>query len=241
MSVVELDGDFSGKRAPVGVACLESPHEIRQGTGDEKILLHETQSLPPARRVVGIQDPRQRFGFERLGQRADEIAAAEFLKVEVIVGCGGPEPERIDGLAAEAHHGTIEGNADQTGRLTEDRAQVATPYGKRTVELHFHRLTRSNNLPWIRTTQPVIRDFALPAVLNRLLEDAVFVAQAVTHGGNLHRCHRVKEASGEAPEPAVTQARIGFLLQQLEPIELLLLDRFLRDRIEEKVGHVVGE
>ena len=126
MGVVQLNRDFVGKRTPVGVARLKSPHEIRQGTGDEKVFLYETQSLPPARRVVGIQDPRQRFGLERLGQRTDEIAAAEFLKVEVVVGRRGPEPKRIDGLAAEAHHGTIEGNADQTGRLAEDRAQIAT-------------------------------------------------------------------------------------------------------------------
>src|SRR3954471_8608236 len=114
MSIVELDGDFPGKRAPVGVARLKAPHEIRQGTSDQKILLHEAQSLSLARRVVGIQDPRQRFGLERLGQRADEIAAAEFLKVEVIVCRRSPEAERINSLAAVTHHGTIEGNADQT-------------------------------------------------------------------------------------------------------------------------------
>ena len=114
--IVELDGDLLGQGAPVGVALPEAPHEIGQRAGDEKIFLHKAQSLPHARGVVGIQDPRQRFGLERLGQRADEIAAAEFLKVEVIVRRRGPEPERIDGLAAVTHHGTIERNADQTGR-----------------------------------------------------------------------------------------------------------------------------
>ena len=44
--IVELDGDFLGKRAPVGVALPEAPHEIGQRAGDEKILLHKTQSLP---------------------------------------------------------------------------------------------------------------------------------------------------------------------------------------------------
>ena len=81
----------------------------------------------------------------------------------------------------------------------------------------------------------------LPAVLDGLLEDAVFIAQAVAHGRDLHRGHRVEKASRQAPEPSVTQTRVGFLLQQLEPIEVLLLDGFFRDRIEEKIRDVVGQ
>jgi hypothetical protein len=44
-----------------------------------------------------------------------------------------------------------------------------------------------------------------------------------------------------APQPPVTQARIGFLLQQLEPIEVLLLDGFFREVIKKKVRNIVGE
>jgi hypothetical protein len=54
MRIVELDGDFFRKRAPLSVAMVEAPHEIGQRASDEKILLHEAQSLPLARRVVGI-------------------------------------------------------------------------------------------------------------------------------------------------------------------------------------------
>ena len=79
MRVVELDGDLLGQRAPIGVAAAEAPHEIGQRAGDEKILLHEAQPLPHARGVVGIEHARERFGRQRLGQRADEIAAAENL------------------------------------------------------------------------------------------------------------------------------------------------------------------
>ena len=107
---------FSGSALQSALLAPEAPHEIGQRAGDQKVLLHKAQALPHARGVVGIQDPRERFGRERLRHRADEIAAAEFLKVEVIGGRRGPEPERVDGLAAVAHHGTIEGNADQAGR-----------------------------------------------------------------------------------------------------------------------------
>ena len=52
---------------------------------------------------------------------------------------------------------------------------------------------------------------------------------------------RIEEASRQAPETPIAQARVGFLLQQLEPIEVLLLDGFFRDGIEEKVRDVVGQ
>ena len=68
--VVELDGDFLGKRAPVGVAAPEAAHEIGQRAGDQEILLQEPQPLASCCGVVGIQHARQRFGRERLGQRA---------------------------------------------------------------------------------------------------------------------------------------------------------------------------
>src|SRR5437762_843712 len=125
--------------------------------------------------------------------------------------------------------------------MTGDRAQDTAAYLERAIELNVHRLVWARNLPWVGSTEPVVRDFALPAVLNRLFKDAVFVAQAVAHGGNLHRRHRIEEARRQAPEAAVTQARIGFLLQQLEPIEVLLLDGVFREVIKKKVRNIVGE
>ena len=43
--IVELDGDFLGERAPVGVGLPEAAHEIGQRASNEKVLLHEAQSL----------------------------------------------------------------------------------------------------------------------------------------------------------------------------------------------------
>ena len=100
---------------------------------------------------------------------------------------------------------------------------------------------RTRDLPWVRATKPVVRQFLLPAVLDGLFEDAVFVAQAITHGRDLHRGHGIEEASRQAPETAITQTRVGLLFEQLEPIEVLLLDGFFRDGIEEKVRDIVGQ
>ena len=174
-------------------------------------------------------------------QRADEIAAAEFLKVEVIVCRRGPEPQRIDGLAAVANDGAIERNADESRWTAGDRAQGTAAYLERAVELHVHCLVRTRDFPWVRTTEPVVGQFLLPPVLDRLFEDAVFVAQAITHRRDLHRGHGIEEASRQASETSIAQTRVGLLFEQLEPIEVLLLDDFFRDGIEEKVRDIVGQ
>ena len=156
--VVELDGDLVGKRAPVGIGSAEAAHEIGERAGDQKILLHEAQALPHARGVVGIEDPRQGFGREPLGQRAHELAVAERLEVEVVGRRGGPEPERVDGLAAVAHHRAIEGQADQARRPADDRAQASPPRtSKEQPSLISTCLVRPRDLPRIGPAQPVVR------------------------------------------------------------------------------------
>ena len=112
---------------------------------------------------------------------------------------------------------------------------------ERTVEFDLDRLVRTRHLPRVLATQPVVGLFALPAVLDRLPEHAVFVTQPVAHGGELHRRHRVEKAGGQASEPAIAQPGIGFLFEQGEPIEVVAGGNFLDEGIEQKVGDIVGQ
>ena len=191
--------------------------------------------------VVGIQHPRQGFGRQRPGQRADEIAAAEFLKVEIVGRRGGPQPQRVDGLAAVADHRPVKRDADQGGGPAGDGVKLSAAHLERAAELDFDRLVADEQLPRVLPAQPVVRLFALPAVLIDLPEDAVFVAQPVAHGRQLHRRHRVEEARRQPAEPAVAQAGVGLLLDQAEPVEVLLLGSSLHEGIEQQIGHVVGQ
>ena len=123
MRIVQLDGHFVRQRVPIGVGSAETAHQIGERAGDEKIFLHESQPLPHARGVVGIKHARERIGRKRLGQRADEIAAAEFLEIEVVRRGRGPQPQRIDRFSAVADDRPIEGNADQARRPAGNRLQ----------------------------------------------------------------------------------------------------------------------
>ena len=107
------------------------------------------------------------------------------------------------------------------------------------TQLDFHLLVRASDLPGIRPAEPVVGLLVLPAVLNSLTKDAVFVPQTVAHGGKLHRGHRVEETGGQAPEPAVAKAGVGFCFKHAEPIEVLLLDGLPGDGVEQEVRHIV--
>ena len=115
---------FSGSALQSALRPPEAAHQIGQRAGDEEVLLNEAKSLAHARGVVRVEHPRERFGGERLGQRTDEVAAAELLEVEEIGRGGRPQPQRIDRLAAEADHRTIERDADQRGWPAGNRAQA---------------------------------------------------------------------------------------------------------------------
>src|SRR5262249_13111081 len=143
--------------------------------GHEKILLHEAQPLPDVRGVVRVKYPREGFGRERLSHRTDEIAVTEYLKVEVIGCLRSPEAKRVDGLAAITDYRPIKGDTDQAGLLANNRAQAPTAHFKGAIQLYFNLLVRARNLPGIRTTEPVVRLFLLPAIPDGLLEDAVFI------------------------------------------------------------------
>src|SRR4029453_1648867 len=65
--IIELNSNFVGWFLPVGVGPSEATDKIGERAGDEKILLHKTQSLSLRRVVVGIQHPGERFGLECFG------------------------------------------------------------------------------------------------------------------------------------------------------------------------------
>ena len=112
---------------------------------------------------------------------------------------------------------------------------------ERAVQFDLDGLVRAGDLPRVLAAQPVVRLFVLPAVLDGLFEDAVFVTQPIAHGRELHRRHRVEKTSRQAAEPAVSQTGIGFLFDEAEPVEVLLLGDLLHERIEQQIGDIVGE
>src|SRR5689334_4323302 len=106
------------------------------------------------------------MGRQRSGQCADEIAAAEFLKIEIIMRRGPPEPQRIDGFAAVSDHRPIKRDTDQGRGSAWDGLQPPAVHLESAAELDFNGLIGTRDLPGVPTAQPVVRTFTLPAVFN---------------------------------------------------------------------------
>ena len=192
MRVVELDGGLLGQHPPIGIRLAKSANRVGERTGDEEIFLHQAESAALARMVVRIKDARQRFRVERFGDRRDEIAAAEPLKVERVRGGGAPQAKRVDRLAAVTDHWPVIGDADQRRGGVRNHAQRARAQFERAGERHLDALGGAHHLPRIGMAQPIVRALLLPAVANSLPEDAMLVAQSVAHRRQLHRRHRVR-------------------------------------------------
>src|SRR5207247_1692249 len=92
-----------------------------------------------------------------------------------------PQPQCIDSPSAIADDWSIKRDPDQNGGSTRDGAQASAVQLERTVELDLNRLVGTSDLPGILPTQPVVRLFLLPAVLDGLLEHPVFVTQPIAH------------------------------------------------------------
>src|SRR5262249_55975075 len=148
-----------------------------------------------------------------LGDSTDELPVAERSEVEVIWCARSPEPKRVDRFAAVTDYRPVIGNTYETRRLADDRLQTSAADLKGTIQLDLNLLVWALDLPWILSSQPVVRLFLLPAIADRLLENAVFVAQTVAHGRELHCRHGVEKAGCQASESTVTQAGVGLLFQ----------------------------
>src|SRR6266403_804933 len=124
MRVIELNRSLLWQLAPIHVVALETAHQVGHGTCYQEIFLQEAQSLPHRRGIVRIQHAGKRLCFESLAQSTHEVAGAKRLKIEVFRRCRGPEPERVDGLSAIAHHGTIKRNSEQARRPVRDDMKI---------------------------------------------------------------------------------------------------------------------
>ena len=74
---------------------------------------------------------------------------------------------------------------------------------------------RLGDLPRVAVIEPVVGGLDLPAVVNLLVEDAEFVANAVTDGRALKGGQRFQVARCEPAKASVAQARLLFAGQHL--------------------------
>src|SRR5580765_5885663 len=126
-----------------------------------------------------------------------------------------PETERVDGLAAKADDGPVIGDSDQFRGFSRNRMQAAATHFKRAVQGHFDFLPRPGDFPRIRAAQPIVGLLLLPAVVDGLFEDAVFIAKPIAHGRQRQRGHGIKKTRRQTSQPAIAQPGVRLLFEKL--------------------------
>src|SRR5262245_50612661 len=92
-----------------------------------------------------------------------------------------------------------------------------------TSETDIDRNLGARDLPRIAEAKPLVRHLHLPAIVDLLVEDPEFVADAVADRRDLERRERIKVAGREPPEAAVAEPRLFFLVEEFVEIETELL------------------
>ena len=109
------------------------------------------------------------------------------------------------------------------------------------AERHRLRIFRARYLPRISVLQPVVRLLDLLPVDDPLAENAVVVADAVSHGGEIKRGHRIEIACSQTTQTSISKARIRLEIAQIVPVYPVGAKRIATELVGLKVYHIVSE
>ena len=87
----------------------------------------------------------------------------------------------------------------------------------------------------------MIGRFDLPAVVNGLRKNAVFIAQAEPMPGISSVAIESRKHAANRPETAIAETGIRFLFDNFERINFLLFAEFAEHRVKQEVGDIVGQ
>ena len=217
MGIVELDGKVFVKVFQPGQKAQADPDHVPERTGDEEILLFQAKLLALDGFIVGVEDLGDVFRKD-LGIDGTVIVAhiegGEFKGRHRL---SPPQPQQVAGVHPVADNGGIVGNPSHSAVGNPAYAVAAVLVGERfgmTSKTHLKGEFRAADFPRVAQAQPLVRLFALPAVANHLIEDSEFIANAVTHSGNLESCQGIEIAGCQSPKSPIAQPRFVLLVEQ---------------------------
>ncbi|MNV38416.1 hypothetical protein D3C71_1299680 [compost metagenome] len=239
VSVIKLD-HFVLRQIFNFAACqMVLTQDIRHRTGALEVLLHQAQALACLVVVIRIQHLGQLGRFNALLLRLQEFTVVEITQIKRMLMRRLPQAQRLSHAIAEAQYRQIPGLAAQ-GKCRTPQFTAIGQFLQFPADAHIHRQRGVVAEPRVAFALPVIRRFLLLAVAKRLAEQPVLVIQPVAGGRLFHCGHRIQETGRQTPQPAIAQRRIGFLLQQIRQLDVLLRQCLLDGVIPAQVNQVVG-
>ncbi len=178
------------------------------------------------------------------------VTGIEALKVQIFHRAGTPQTQRVDRLAAPAHHRCVVGNRPYGFARGPDLAGFARSIqhrGAGYVQYRLHAAAKADlvdhfrtfELPRVTEVQPVLGLLLLPAVDDCLTKQAMLITNAVTVTCDAQRRHAFHKACGQPTETTVAQRRIGFQRTNVFQIDLQVLECFSGDFQNAQIAQAV--
>jgi hypothetical protein len=223
--VVQLDRRVIGQLLPGALALFEGAEDVGDRARHEEVLLFEPQLLALLSCVVRVEHLGDILHFDLLFDRARVVALVEQIEIEVARRARGPQPQCVHGVGVVTDDKRVVGHTHDAlavHPIEAHLAAVGAPHMHLAVELHALHVLMARQLPGIAVLQPSIPVLDLLTAVDVLLEDAVFVANAVADSRQVERRQRIHEAGRQATEAAIAEARVALTFQHLVELEAAL-------------------
>ena len=215
--VVHLDGEVAMQLCQGPVLSHLNAHNVLQAAGDEEELLGQPKFLAFEPVVIRIKNLRDVLRRNFIGHGADEISVIKRPEVETLDSLRGPQPHGVHRVGSVAGNGCVVWNSAHHSFWNPlhfepslgIRVDLRVP-----THLHLKSILGPFQRPRVSEPQPLVCRLHLPSVTNLLIENAVFIADAVANRGNLQCGQRIHEAGGKPAQPAIAQPRFLFLFDQ---------------------------
>src|SRR5690348_13574266 len=90
-------------------------------------------------------------------------------------------------------------------------------------------------------TEPVVRALLLPAVLNQLFENPIFISKAIARDRELQRRSGFEEASSKPAQTPIAEPGIRLLFENVDPIDVLLSSGTFQHCVEQQIRDIIRE
>ena len=224
VGVVDVDGNLFVQVIQCAVYAHVVVYDVTDGSSTQEVLLTQTQGLSFEVVVVRIQNLRNCICHGVLAQCTCIVPFVEGLHIKARSFCL-PQTQSRNAFTAVTRNIQVVRNC-QYGVVVVVREVVIgilPVFLNFAFKVYFNGFIRLRVEPYRAARQPVVREFRLPAVLEFLTEDTVFIADGMTGCRNALCCHCIQIASSQSAQTAVTQTSIRFLFINLVDVDVIII------------------
>ncbi len=200
-------------------AAHEFLQRILQRGAHQKIVLAQPKGLALIVVVLRVENLGDHLGQVVFLGGGDIVAIGKSAQVQAVLAAGAPGAQGIDAAALKAHHRHVIGHRLHHPGIDEGIGGTAIPDlgGHGAFKADVKDILHVRHFPDVAVLQPVIRQFHLLAAGQFLAEEAILIADGAAHGRQIQRRQRIHKAGGQPPQPAVAQAGLRLLIDDVLP------------------------